>query len=117
MGGLLIIAALTTSTLLWARLDNVFVWVVLGVTLSFAGLGFADDYAKVRRQTVDGVSGRLRLAIGFAVAAVAAVVASSVHPDALTNSLAVPVFSDVLLNLRLLFVPFAMIVIVGPRTR
>ena len=43
MGGLLIVGALTFSTLLWARLDNPFVWMVLFVTLSFAAIGFADD--------------------------------------------------------------------------
>ena len=64
MGGLLIIAALTTSTLLWARLDNPHIWIVLGVTLSFAALGFADDYAKVRKQTSDGVSGRRYSTVG-----------------------------------------------------
>ena len=57
MGGLLIVGALATSTVLWARLDNPFVWIVLGVTLSFALIGFADDYAKVSKQTTAGVPG------------------------------------------------------------
>ena len=113
MGGLLIIAALTVSTLLWARLDNPFVWMVLGVTLSFALIGFADDYAKVTKQTTAGVSGRLRLLIGFAIAAAAGWWAAMVHPDALRYQLAVPVFKDVLINLSFLFIPFAMVVIVG----
>jgi len=43
MGGLLIVGALTVSTLLWARLDNAFIWMVMFVTLSFALIGFADD--------------------------------------------------------------------------
>jgi phospho-N-acetylmuramoyl-pentapeptide-transferase len=51
MGGLLILAALTLSTLLWARLDNVYVWIVLGTTVAFGLVGFADDWAKVSRQT------------------------------------------------------------------
>ena len=68
MGGLLIVGALTTSTLLWARLDNGFVWMVLLVTLAFAVIGFLDDYAKVSKQNVAGLSSKLRLAIGFAIA-------------------------------------------------
>ena len=44
MGGLLILSALTFSTLLWARLDNPYVWIVLFVTLAFGLIGFADDY-------------------------------------------------------------------------
>jgi phospho-N-acetylmuramoyl-pentapeptide-transferase len=113
MGGLLIVGALLTSTLLWARWDNHFVWMILFVTLSFALLGFADDYAKVTRQNSDGVSGRLRLAIGFLVAAVAAWWAASVHPDPLAYRLAFPFFKDFVLYLGVLFVPFAMLVIVG----
>ncbi|MCX7300565.1 MAG: phospho-N-acetylmuramoyl-pentapeptide-transferase [Rhodobacterales bacterium] len=113
MGGLLIVGALLTSTLLWARLDNPFVWIVLFVTLAFAGLGFADDYAKVTKQNTDGVSGRIRLLIGFAVAAVAAYASAYYHPAELSNQLAVPVFKDVLLNLGILFIPFAIVVIVG----
>jgi phospho-N-acetylmuramoyl-pentapeptide-transferase len=113
MGGLLIVGALLTSTLLWARPDNPFVLMVLGVTLAFAMIGFADDFAKVRKQTSDGVSGRIRLLAGFLIAAAAGWWAASHHPADLAGQLAVPVFKDVLINLGVLFVPFAMVVIVG----
>jgi phospho-N-acetylmuramoyl-pentapeptide-transferase len=113
MGGLLIVGALTTSTLLWARLDNPFVWIVLGVTLAFAVIGFADDYAKVSKQTTVGVSGKVRLLLGFVIAGTAAYFAMINHPEALQNQLAVPVFKDLLINMGVLFIPFAMIVIVG----
>jgi phospho-N-acetylmuramoyl-pentapeptide-transferase len=113
MGGLLIISALIVSTLLWARWDNPFVWIVLFVTVSFALLGFADDYAKVTKQTVDGVSGRARLAIGFLVAAIASIWAAGYHPEGLAWGLALPFTKDVLINLSWLFIPFAMFVIVG----
>ena len=92
MGGLLIVGALVTSTLLWARLDNPFVWIVLVVTLSFGLIGFADDYAKVSKQNTAGVSGRVRLILGFLIAAVAAYIAAISHPEGLQNQLAVPVF-------------------------
>jgi len=113
MGGLLIVGALLSSTLLWARLDNPFVWMVLFVTLSFGLIGFADDYAKVSKQNVKGVPGRLRLALGFAIAAVAAVWAAWFHPPELAHQLALPVFKDTLVNLGWFFIPFAMFVIVG----
>jgi len=113
MGGLLILSALTVSTLLWARLDNVYVWMVLGVTLAFGLIGFADDYAKVKKFNHKGVSGKVRLGLGFLIALVAALVAMHAHPEALSGRLAVPVFKQVLIDLGWFFVPFAMIVIVG----
>ncbi len=113
MGGLLIVGALTTSTLLWARLDNAYVWMVLFVTLAFAAIGFADDYAKVSKQNTNGVSGRVRILLGLLIAGIAGFWAAQYHPADLTNQLAVPVFKDVLINLGLLFVPFSILVIVG----
>ncbi|NIZ11222.1 phospho-N-acetylmuramoyl-pentapeptide-transferase [Pseudooceanicola sp. HF7] len=113
MGGLLIVGALVTSTLLWARLDTAYVWLLLFVTISFGLIGFADDYAKVSKQNTAGVSGKLRLAIGFAVALIATLWATWYHPAELQYELAFPVFKDVLLNLGWFFVPFAMFVIVG----
>ena len=47
MGGVLILGALLTSSILWARLDNLYVWLILFVTLSFGLIGFIDDYKKV----------------------------------------------------------------------
>ncbi|OHC47120.1 MAG: phospho-N-acetylmuramoyl-pentapeptide-transferase [Rhodobacteraceae bacterium GWF1_65_7] len=113
MGGLLILSALLFSTLLWARLDNPYVWIVLLVTLGFGLIGFADDYAKVTKQNTKGVSGRVRMGLGLLIAALATFAASGFHPAELTNQLAMPVFKDVLLNLGWFFVPFGMIVIVG----
>ncbi|MCR8546497.1 phospho-N-acetylmuramoyl-pentapeptide-transferase [Salipiger sp. P9] len=113
MGGLLIVGALLTSTLLWARLDNPFVWMVLFVTMSYAAIGFADDYAKVTKQTTAGVSGKVRLLLGFLIAGIAGAWAAWFHPAELSGQLAFPVFKNALLDLGILFVPFAMIVIVG----
>ena len=113
MGGLLIVGALLTSTLLWARLDNPFVWLVLFVTMSFAAIGFADDYAKVSKQNTKGVPGKIRLLLGFLISGVAAWWATMYHPSELQYQLALSVLKDVLLNLSWLFIPFAIIVIVG----
>ncbi|MBY5972143.1 phospho-N-acetylmuramoyl-pentapeptide-transferase [Ferrimonas balearica] len=113
MGGLLIVGALTTATLFWARWDNPYVWLVLFVTLSFGAIGFADDYAKVSKQNTAGVSARMRLLLGFLIALVASLWASWFHPEDMQFALAFPIFKDVLLYLGVFFVPFAMFVIVG----
>lgn len=113
MGGLLILSSLLVSTLLWARLDNPYVWIILFVTYGYGLIGFWDDYAKVSKQNTKGVSGRIRMGLGLALAAIAAIAASMAHPEALSNQLALPVFKDTLINLSWLFVPFAMFVIVG----
>ncbi|MBT8418457.1 MAG: phospho-N-acetylmuramoyl-pentapeptide-transferase [Silicimonas sp.] len=112
MGGVLILGALVTSSLLWARLDEGFVWMLLFVTTAFGAIGFVDDYQKVTRNSHAGISGRMRLAIGFVLAAVAGAWAVSMHPEDLQNQLALP-FVSLLLNLGILFIPFAMLVIVG----
>ena len=68
MGGFMILAGILAGTLLWADLSNIYVWVVLFVTGAYGALGFIDDYRKVTRQTVDGVSGRMKLTIQVIVA-------------------------------------------------
>ena len=113
MGGLLILSALLFSTVLWARVDNAYVWIVLFVTVCFGLIGFADDYAKVSKNNTAGVSGKLRMGLGLIVAGFAGFAATQVHAPELAGQLALPVFKDVLINMGVFFVPFAMIVIVG----
>ena len=113
MGGLLIVGALLTSTLLWARLDNPYVWIVMGVTWGFGLIGFADDYAKVTKANTKGVSGKIRMGLGLVIALLAAVAAAYAHPPELSGQLAMPVFKEVLLDLGLFYVPFSVLVIVG----
>ncbi len=113
MGGLLILSALVFATLVWARLDNPYIWIVLLVTLAFGGIGFADDYAKVTKQNTKGVSSRIRIILGLVIAGLATYAAASFHPAGLTDQLALPVFKNTLINLGLFYVPFGMFVIVG----
>ena len=58
MGGVLILLAITLSTLLWADLSNRFVWIVLVVTLGFGAIGWADDWRKVVRKDPEGMRSR-----------------------------------------------------------
>ena len=74
MGGLIILISLGVSSLLWADLQNPYVWAVLLVTLSFGTIGFIDDFAKVTKQHHGGLSARVRLAAEFSAALVAALI-------------------------------------------
>jgi phospho-N-acetylmuramoyl-pentapeptide-transferase len=67
MGGVLIILCVVVPTLLWADLRNVFVWLVLAVTLAFAGIGFWDDYQKMQRRQSLGLTARSKFLLQILV--------------------------------------------------
>ncbi|WP_029353026.1 phospho-N-acetylmuramoyl-pentapeptide-transferase [Bosea sp. 117] len=113
MGGLMIFSGLMVATLLWANLSNVYVWVVLFVTIGFGLIGFYDDYLKVTKQTHAGLSGKARLAIEALIAGSAAVIIMHAGREPLSSSLAFPFFKDLLLDLGLFFVIFGAFVIVA----
>jgi len=113
MGGVLILVAVTATTLLWSDLGNGFVWVVLLVTLSFGALGFVDDYLKVARRSSNGLSSRVRILIEIVIAAAAAFVIATLSGSETGTSLALPFFKDVLLDLGWFFIVFAVFVIIG----
>ncbi|MEP7078218.1 MAG: phospho-N-acetylmuramoyl-pentapeptide-transferase [Chthoniobacterales bacterium] len=69
MGGVLVIGSVLASSLIWARPDNWFVWIVLFSMLYLGALGFADDYLKVAKKKSDGISGRAKLFFQLALAA------------------------------------------------
>ena len=113
MGGVLILLALIISTLLWADLTNRYVWVVLWVTIGYGAVGFGDDFLKLTKRNSKGLPGRLKLVAQIMIALVAAAAIASIAPADLRTSLAVPFFKDVLLQLGLFFLLFAVMVMVG----
>jgi len=70
MGGVLILGAVTLSSVLWARPDNSFVWLALFSMVWLGMLGFIDDYIKVTKKKSDGLPGRLKLVAQFALAGI-----------------------------------------------
>jgi phospho-N-acetylmuramoyl-pentapeptide-transferase len=113
MGGLMILFGIVASTLLWANPANYYVWIVLGVMLSFGAIGFYDDYLKITKQSHKGFSGRIRLAIEavVALAACSAIAYLGVGPFA--TSLTFPFFKELILPLGWFFAVFGAFIIVG----
>ncbi|MGH8443412.1 MAG: phospho-N-acetylmuramoyl-pentapeptide-transferase [Nevskiaceae bacterium] len=113
MGGAMILAAVTISTLFWADLGNRFVWFSLLVTLAFGVVGFVDDYKKIRYGSSKGLSARAKYfwlsVAGFATAG--AIYATAQAP--IETQLIVPLFKDVAIPLGWLFIPWVYLVIVG----
>jgi phospho-N-acetylmuramoyl-pentapeptide-transferase len=68
MGGLLLIASVIISTLLWARLSSFYIWIVIVATLAFGGVGFADDYLKLVKRRSLGLTGRQKLGLQLMIA-------------------------------------------------
>lgn len=111
MGGILIIFGIAVSTLLWADLTNLYVWMGMIILLSFGFIGFVDDYIKTIKGNMMGVPGKVRLLAEFAIAAVIGYVL--VNIPGFDRSIVFPFFKTVSLNLGALYIPFAMLVIVG----
>jgi len=115
MGGVLVIGSVFVSSLLWARLDNRFVWLVLFCMVYLGALGFADDYLKVTKKKSDGISGRIKLVFQIALALiVTAVFLSSPLLEVQARSLYVPfVKAPVIANMGWFTFVFFLLVIVG----
>jgi phospho-N-acetylmuramoyl-pentapeptide-transferase len=113
MGGLMILAGVLVSTLLWGQLTNGYVWVVMGVTLAYGMIGYWDDYLKVTKRSTDGFSGRARMTLEVLVAAIAGYVMMKLGPAELNTKLTFPFFKDLVLDLGPLFVLMAVFVIAG----
>jgi phospho-N-acetylmuramoyl-pentapeptide-transferase len=117
MGGALILMAISVSTLLWADLDNLYVWVVLFVTLSFGVIGYVDDYKKLILQDPAGISAKQKLFWQSVTAIVAAV---ALYLCAIENgtldtatALLIPYLKDTTIQLGMLQIVVTYLFIVG----
>ena len=113
MGGFLILFALTVATVLWADLTNGYVWVALGVTITYGAIGFLDDYLKVMHRNSAGLSSKLKLGLQAIIAVAAGLWIMRLLPEPLSTTLAVPFFKSLLIDLGWMFVALAVVVMVG----
>ncbi len=114
MGGLLILTAALTPTLLWADLTNSYVWIAVLSTLAFGAIGFADDYLKLTRQSHHGLRPRYKLVAQVGVATGVGIVLLVLAGENLYNTrLIFPFFKNAIPDLGWLYVPFTVLVLVG----
>lgn len=113
MGGALILIAITLTTLLWGDLTNLYIWIVLAVTLGFGLIGWCDDYQKWSRQHSKGLSAKTKYfwqsVIGFAAAFLLYFKAQTPAE----TSLLVPFFKNVMIPLGAFYIIFTYFVVVG----
>ncbi len=111
MGGVLILAALTSATLLWADLRVAVVWVTMGLTLAYGAIGAADDLRKVLRDSSRGLTARQKLVLQVCCAGL---VGLFIHVNPVYDgTLSVPFFKNFHPDLGWGYIPFAILVIVG----
>ena len=115
MGGVLIIGSILISTLLWARLENPFVWLVLFSTLFLGVVGFYDDWLKVTKKSSKGISSRLKLGLQCVLAGIFTVFfLTSPRLAEIAKQLYIPFFKEpVIFSLGWLTFVFYLLVIVG----
>jgi phospho-N-acetylmuramoyl-pentapeptide-transferase len=113
MGGALMLVGITVATLLFGDLTSPYVMSALFVTLAFGFVGFFDDWAKIKRRSTAGISGRVRLAAEFGISMAMVTVLTQVFDFGTT--LAVPFLKDTILHVDLgwAYIPFTALVIVG----
>lgn len=109
MGGSLIIIAVIGSTLLWSNLKNPYVWLVLFTTISFALIGFIDDFRKVKRGK--GVSVKGKIAFQMAIALIGGCILFT-FPD-FVPQLTFPFFKNLRPDLGVLYLLLIILVLVG----
>lgn len=113
MGGVLILTTILVSTLAWARLDNMYIWVVLAVMAVFGMVGWVDDYRKVVEKDPRGLPSRWKYFWQSVAGLGAAVFLYITAKTPIETSLIVPFFKDIIIPLGIAYIVLSYFVIVG----
>lgn len=112
MGGILILASIVVSVLLWANLSNIYVWVVIFVVVSFGLIGFVDDYRKVIRKDSNGLIAKWKYFWQTIAGLTTAIFLYQIsHPE--QTFLLIPFIKDVMPQLGIFYIVMTYFVIVG----
>jgi len=112
MGGILIILSVVIAMLFWGNLQSRVIWITMGAFLAFGAIGFMDDYLKVKRRNSVGLPSWTKLIAQFGVA-IAVVLVIYFTGDKSTTELFIPFFKDSVFDMGWLWIPFAVLLIVG----
>jgi phospho-N-acetylmuramoyl-pentapeptide-transferase len=113
MGGVLILLAVASATLLWAQLTNRFIWLTLFATLAMGAVGFVDDSFKLKRSTSTGLRPRQKFLWQILIGLVVGAYLYLFPTDQYTTKLAIPFFKAWLPELGIWYIPFSLLVVVG----
>ncbi len=113
MGGIIIIACIVLTILLWGDLENMYVWIMIVSLLGFGSIGLLDDYLKVRRKNSKGLRSCYKFGAQIALALAIGVLLYLNPKDPYTDVLHIPFFKRWLFDLGWFYIPFSILVIVG----
>ena len=113
MGGLMILIGIIVSTLLWADLNNIYIWIVLFVCASLGLLGFLDDYLKIKYKNSSGINAKFKFFWQFSISLIAILILVYFTDHENILELYIPFFKNLIINLGLFFIPFGIFVIIG----
>ena len=113
MGGALIIMSICTTSLLWADITNIYVWIILLIAIGYGAIGCVDDWLKISKKNSAGLSGKLKLCFQIIIALTGILIFQNTVGEGLTTTLALPFAKNLLIDMGIFFVPFAILVIVG----
>lgn len=113
MGGIMIIISTVLSTILWADIFNPYIWICLFVMLSFAFLGFIDDYKKIKHRNSRGVNGKIKLVWQISTSIIAFVMINEAASPDVSTKLFFPFFKNFVLDLGIFYSIFCIAVVVG----
>ncbi len=113
MGGALILVAITLTTLLWSDLKNIYIWIVLAVTLGFGAIGWVDDYRKLVYKNPKGLPARWKYFWQSVIGLLAAVVLYFHASLPAQTALLLPFLKNVMVPLGIFYIIFTYFVIVG----
>ena len=113
MGGVMILLCIIISSLLWADLSNIYVWIVLATAIFFGGIGFWDDFLKLTKNSSRGLKSRHKFLLQMFFSMIMGYLIYDNCPEEYQNRLAFPFFKDALLYLGFFSLLFVAIVITG----
>jgi len=109
----MILIGILFGTLLWADLENYYIWFLLFVVSSFGILGAVDDYLKIKKKNSTGLPSKLKFFLQIILAIIAINYLNNVIDHSNLKNLYFPFFKNLVLNLGLFFFPFCIFIIVG----